>query len=197
MEFQTERLKLVGLTLADLEDIHQLHSLPETDEYNTLGIPDTIHTTQILLKEWIEQQNVVPRKSYIFCIRLSDTNQFLGLIALTLGKINFKIAEVWYKIFPNYWRKGFTTKALTQILNFSFTNLELHRVEAGCAVGNIASIKVLEKVGMTREGSKRKILPIRGSWTDNFFCAILETDFFMTQSKVLNDESTNANLTLE
>jgi RimJ/RimL family protein N-acetyltransferase len=178
MEFQTARLKLVGLTLADLEDIHQLHSLPETDEYNTLGIPDTIHTTESLLKEWIEQQKIVPRKSYIFCISLSDTNQFVGLIALTLGKINFKIAEVWYKIFPNYWRQGFATEALTQILNFSFTDLELHRIEAGCAVGNIASIKVLEKVGMTREGSKRKILPIRGSWTDNFFYAILDTDFF-------------------
>ena len=50
-------------------------------------------------------------------------------------------------------------------------------MEAGCAVENIASSKVLEKVGMTREGMKRKKLPIRGQWKDNYFYGILEEDF--------------------
>lgn len=178
MELQTERLKLVDITFFDLENIHHLHSLPETDEYNTLGIPDTIQTTENLLTEWLEEQKTIPRKSYIFCIKFPDTNKFVGLIALTLGKINFKIAEVWYKTFPNYWCEGFATEALAQILKFGFTDLKLHRIEAGCAIENIASIKVLEKAGLTREGSKRKILPIKGSWRDNFFYAILDTDFF-------------------
>ncbi len=177
MELTTKRLKLVELTFADLENIHHLHSLPKTDEYNTLGIPATIHTTEILLNEWLDQQQITPRSSYIFCIKQFDTNCFVGLIALILGKANFKIAEVWYKILPEYWRQGFTTEALKQTLHFGFTDLQLHRVEAGCAIGNIASIKVLEKVGMTKEGCKRKILPIRGNWIDNYFYAILDTDF--------------------
>ncbi len=176
MELQTERLKLVELTFADLANIHQLHSLPATDEYNTLGIPATIYSTKILLKEWLEQQKVIPRLSHIFCIKLIDTNQFVGLIALTLGKINLKIAEVWYKIFPDYWRQGIATEALAQVLKFGFVDLGLHRIEAGCAVENLASIKVLEKVGMTREGRKRKVLPIKGKWTDNYIYAILDTD---------------------
>ncbi len=62
-------------------------------------------------------------------------------------------------------------------MNFGFNDLKLHRIEAGCAVENIASSKVLEKVGMTKEGIKRKILPIRGEWKDNYFYAILEEDF--------------------
>ncbi len=37
--------------------------------------------------------------------------------------------------------------------------------------------KVLEKVGMTREGMKRKKLSIRGEWKDNYFYGILEDDF--------------------
>jgi RimJ/RimL family protein N-acetyltransferase len=156
---------------------HQLHSLPETDEFNTLGIPDTIQTTEFLIIEWIEQQKAIPRMSYIFCIKLIETNQFIGLIALNLGKINFKIAEVWYKIHPAYWRQGYTTEALRKFLEFGFFSLGLHRIEAGSAVENIASIKVLEKVGMTREGCKRQILPIRGRWVDNYFYSILETDF--------------------
>jgi hypothetical protein len=52
----------------------------------------------------------------------------------------------------------------------------LHRIKAGCAVENIASIKVLEKVGMIREGRGRQLLPLKSSWSDNFQYAILETD---------------------
>ena len=177
MELHTERLSMYELSLSDLSDIHQLHSLKETDEFNTLGIPDSIQSTENLLKGWIEQQQASPRIAYIFRIQLKQTSQFVGLIALTVGKLNFKIAEVWYKIQPTYWRQGYTTEALKKLLEYSFFTLKLHRIEAGCAVENIASIKVLEKVGMVREGLKRSILPIRGEWVDAYLYSILETDF--------------------
>lgn len=177
MKLQTERLVLQELSLADLNDVHQLHSLPEVDEFNTLGIPESIQTTEILLLDWLEQQKVTPRMSYTFSIRLVQTNHFIGLITLNSGKSNFKIAEVWYKLHPVYWRQGYTNEALTKLLKFAFLDLKLHRIEAGCAVENVASLRVLEKVGMTREGRKRKVLPIRGNWMDNYFYAMLETDF--------------------
>ena len=177
MELQTERLILKELSLADLNEVHLLHSFQEIDEFNTLGIPETIQTTYILLKEWLEQQKAIPRISYTFSIELVQKNQFIGLIALNLGKPNFKIAEVWYKLHPAYWRQGYAKEALAKLIKFAFLDLRLHRIEAGCAVENVASIKVLENVGMTREGRKRKVLPIRGNWIDNYFYAILETDF--------------------
>ena len=176
MKLKTERLKLEELSLGDLDDIHQLHLLPETDEFNTLGIPENIETTKQLVFEWIKQQQNVPRTSYVFSVRLAETNQFIGLLALNLGKTNYKIAETWYKIHSAYWRRGYTTEALLELLNFGFHELGLHRIEAGCAVENIASIRVLEKVGMIKEGSKRKILPIRGKWVDNYIYAILDTE---------------------
>jgi RimJ/RimL family protein N-acetyltransferase len=140
-----------------------------------------IATSEFLLAGWIAQQKSIPRMSYIFCIEHNESNLFVGLIALNLGKLNFKIAEVWYKIHPDYWRQGYATEALTKLLKFSFFDLGLHRIEAGCAVENIASIKVLKKVGMTREGRKRKILPIRGEWIDNYFYSILETEYEQTR----------------
>ncbi len=162
MELTTERLVMHELSVKDLSDIHQLHSLKETDEFNTLGIPNSIQSTENLLNEWIEQQKATPRVAYILRIQLKKTNQFVGLIALTLGKLNFTIAEVWFKIQPAYWRQGYTTEALQELLRYSFSTLKLHRIEARCTVKNIASIKVLEKVGMVIEGCKRGILPIRG-----------------------------------
>lgn len=143
-----------------------------------MGIPDTIQTTAELVTEWVAAQNNDPRNLYVFCIDHIETKQFIGLIALNLGKSKFKIAEVWFKIHPDHWRKGYTTEALTKLLDFGFSELKLHRIEAGCAVENIASIKVLEKAGMIREGRKRKILPIRGEWKDNYFYAILSEDMY-------------------
>jgi RimJ/RimL family protein N-acetyltransferase len=150
MKLQTNRLSLRELSLTDLDNIHELHSLPETDEYNTLGIPDTIKTTGNIVSEWLEGQKQNPRISYTFCIDKEDTKQFIGLIALNLGKQNFRTAEVWYKIHKDHWKRGYTTEALARLLDFGFNELNFHRIEAGCAVENIASIKVLEKVGMTK-----------------------------------------------
>ncbi len=178
MTLQTERLLFKKVSIEDLNDIHELHSLPEVDRFNTLGIPETIHSTEKIITEWLNGQSSNPQTSYTFCLSLLNTKQFIGLIGLKIGKQNYKTAEIWYKIHLNYWNKGYATEALTKLIDFAFNDLHLHRIEAGCAVENIASIKVLEKVGMTKEGMKRKILPIRGEWKDNYFYAILEEDFY-------------------
>ena len=176
MELHTARLLLRELSLADLGAVHHLHSLPEVDEFNTLGIPDTLVTTEYLLTDWLTKPYVTPRTSYVFAAQLAPSQEFVGLIALNLGKANFKNAEVWYKFLPAHWGQGLTTEAVTALLKFGFDHLHLHRIEAGCAVENIASRRVLEKVGMTCEGRKRQVLPIRGTWVDNYFFAILATD---------------------
>ncbi len=174
---KTNRLDIGEVTLPDIHNIHKLHSLPETDEFNTLGIPENIQTTEKILAEWVTLQKQEPRYCHVFNITKKDDNTFIGLIALNLGKLNYRTAEVWFKMHKDFWRKGYTTEALIRVLDFGFNDLKLHRIEAGCAVENIASSKVLEKVGMTREGMKRKKLPIRGEWKDNYFYGILEEDF--------------------
>lgn len=174
---KTHRLNIRELELKDISNVHQLHSLPETDEFNALGSPETIQITEKILSEWLNGQNQRPRVSYVFGIDLRDSEKFIGLIAINLGKKNYRTAEVWFKVHKDFWRKGYTTEALTKLLDFGFNQLQLHRIEAGCAVDNIASSKVLEKVGMKKEGMKRKKLPIRGEWKDNYFYGILEDEF--------------------
>ena len=66
--------------------------------------------------------------------------------------------------------------ALKIIINFGFDDLKLHRIEAGCAVENIGSIRVLEKVGMNLEGRKRQNLPLKNGWSDNFEYAIVSSN---------------------
>ena len=174
---QTQRLNIRPIELSDLDFIHHLHSLPETDEFNTLGIPEKLTETKGILENWINEQNKAAYQQYVLTIELLESEDFLGLIALKTGNPKFKTGEVWYKLHVDYWGKGYATEALLSVLTFAFRELKLHRIEAGCAVENKGSFRVLEKAGMQREGWKRKVLPLKTGWSDNFEYAILEEDF--------------------
>ncbi len=175
-EILTDRIKLRLIELSDLDSIHNLHSLPETDEYNTLGIPKNIGETKSIIEPWIAENQLPEIKNYTFAIDNKSNGKFIGLFGLKLGSKKYKKAEVWYKIHSDYWKKGYATESLKAVISFGFETLELHRIEAGCAVENIGSIKVLEKVGMVREGRLRQVLPLKSGWSDNFEYSILETD---------------------
>ncbi len=172
----TERLKLRFIDLSDLDSIHKLHSLPETDEYNALGIPDNVMETQSIIEPWIAENKSSKIRNYTFAIENRLNSEFIGLIGLKLGNEKYKRGEVWFKIHSDHWRMGYATESLKAIINFGFESRKLHRIEAGCAVDNIGSIKVLEKVGMIREGRGRQVLPLKSGWSDNFEYSILETD---------------------
>ena len=172
----TKRLILRPITKEDLTFVHQLHSLDEVDQFNTLGIPESIEDTRLHVNQLIEKNNSENPQSYTFVMETIEDKHFVGLIAINLGKAKYKNAEVWFKLHPNFWSKGFATEALNQIITFGFNELNLHRIEAGCAIDNIGSIKVLEKVGMIREAHTRQLLPLKSGWSDNYGYAILSTD---------------------
>jgi ribosomal-protein-alanine N-acetyltransferase len=175
ISLSSARLLIQDLSWDTLEFIHRLHSMPEVQEYATLDIPKSISESKNYLEKYINQQANWPRSEYGFCI-LFDQKP-VGLIGLSDSLNKFRSAELWFKLSPEYWGKGFTTEAASILLEFGFKEILLHRIEAGTATENLASIKVLEKIGMKREGIRRKILPIRGEWKDNFHYAILDEDF--------------------
>lgn len=177
MEIETTQLKLQEITNEDLETIHRLHSIPEVDKFNTLGIPKNIETTQQIIASDINDQKKEIRTRFCWKITLVETNNFIGIAGMFLSNDRFKTGEFYYKLFPEFWGNGYATETAKGIINFGFNEFKLHRIEAGVATQNIASIKVLEKAGMIREGVRRKILPIRGEWKDNFHYAIVEDDY--------------------
>jgi len=176
MVIASKRLILKEIGWDDLEDIHHLHSFPEVDEFNTLGIPQNIEETRELIRPNIDSQKDTPQKSFTWKVGLKDSNTFIGLAGLTLSYDKFKLGEIYYKLLPSYWGQGYATELAKTLINSGFEDFMLHKVEAGVATGNHKSIRVLEKVGMIREGLRRKILPIRGEWKDNYHYAIVEDD---------------------
>lgn len=176
MELETLRLKLKEITPDDINDIHRLYSFPEIDEYNTMGIPESIDETIEIVRLMIDVQQTEERKSYTWKSVRKDSNEFVGTAGINLSANRFKMGEIFYELFPSQWGQGFATEVAKALIKAGFEVFHLHRVEAGVATENIRSIRVLEKSGMTREGIKRKILPIRGEWKDNYHYAIVEDD---------------------
>jgi [ribosomal protein S5]-alanine N-acetyltransferase len=171
---KTDRLFLKSIEIQDLKNIHELLSLPETDQYNTLGIPENLSQTENIIGGWIaKRENYL---GYTFAVELINDKTFIGLMGINLGKEKYQKAKVWFKFHSHFWSNGYCTEALRKIISFGFTDLKLHRIEAGCAIENIASIAVMEKVGMIKEGVRRKNLPLKTGWSDNFEYAILSTD---------------------
>ena len=64
MELESARLKLIEITWNDLESIHILNSIPEVDEFNTLGLPESLDETREIIRPFVEARNEQPRKSF-------------------------------------------------------------------------------------------------------------------------------------
>ena len=176
MDLETIRLKILQIEGHDLQEIHNKNLIFEVAEFNTIGIPKNIQETEALIVSVIQDKLNEERKRYGWVIRIKETDEFIGEIGIILSEKRFNKAEIYYSFLPRYWGKGYATEAVKSIINFGFQELKLHRMEAGVATENMRSIKILEKIGMRREGLKRKILPIRGEWKDNYHYALLEND---------------------
>jgi len=172
----TERITLRLIELSYLKSIHNLHVLPETDKFNALGIPKNIEETEEIITPWLLENKLDIIKNYTFAIESKEDKAFIGLFGFKIGNEKYKRGEVWFKLHSNHWNKGYGTEGLKRVINYGFDTLNLHRIEAGCAVENVGSVKVLEKSGMIREGRGRQVLPLKSGWSDNFEYSILDTD---------------------
>jgi ribosomal-protein-alanine N-acetyltransferase len=115
--------------------------------------------------------------AYAFFIFRQHDDALLG--GLTLSNIRRGCAQagsLGYWIGAEHARQGYMTAAVGAIVPFAFGTLKLHRVEAACIPANLASIRLLEKTGFTREGFARQYLCINGMWQDHLLFAKLKDD---------------------
>jgi ribosomal-protein-alanine N-acetyltransferase len=108
----------------------------------------------------------------------SDTEcQLLG--GLNLSNVRrgaAQAASLGYWLGAPFTGRGFMTDAVRAAMRYAFGTLRLHRIEAACLPSNVASQRVLEKVGFSREGLARRYLKINGQWQDHDLFALLPDD---------------------
>ena len=172
-QFQSENILFIPLEEAHIAPINALHSFEEVAKFNTIGVPKDVETMAKILANKLSPLD----KNALGWAIYNKENDFIGEAGISLAPQRFQKAEISYSLLPNQWNRGIGTELAKQLIKHCFNHLDLHRVEAGVAVHNHASIRVLEKAGMIREGVHRKILPLANGWTDNFSYAILKEEW--------------------
>lgn len=105
------------------------------------------------------------------------TRELLG--GITLAQVRRGVTQtgtVGYWMGEAHAGKGVMTEAVGLVAGFAFSTLRLHRLEASCLPENGRSIRLLEKVGFTREGLARRYLCIAGEWRDHLLWGLLAED---------------------
>ena len=142
---ETERLLLREITLDDKEEMFRLHSNPDVQKYTGEPPVETIEEMEQGIQTRI---NDYEKYGYgRWATFLKNGRQFIGWAGLAYLP-EFNKIDLGYRFLPKYWGMGFATEASRAILTYGFDKLELKRIIVIAMKENIASIRVMEKVGM-------------------------------------------------
>ena len=92
-----------------------------------------------------------------------------------------RYAEIGYELARAYWNQGIITEALRAILSFGFETRNLHRVEAEVLLGNVASMRVLQKLGFQEEGVLRERVFVNDQFYDVKLFGLLKREYVKEQ----------------
>lgn len=170
---ETERLLIRRFSPNDWQDLFEYLSQKDVVKYEPYGV----FTEDASREEAINRS----KNESFWAVCLKDTGKLIGNIYLS--KQEFDTWELGYVFNKNYQGKGFATEAAKALLNYIFKNMGAHRVVAMCNPLNEPSWKLLERLGMRREGYLIKNIyfhidnnnqPI---WQDTYEYAILASDW--------------------
>ena len=150
---RTPRLVLRPFAPADAPDVRRLAGNVEVAT-TTLNLPHPYPDG--LAESWIAMHRPAweAREAATFAITTPE-DELRGAVGLRLT-LRHRRGELGYWVGRPYWGGGIATEAAQAVLDFAFGVLALNRVQASHIPRNPASGRVLEKIGMTREGVHRE-----------------------------------------
>ena len=175
MILETQRLILRTPELVDAPTLHTL-----ADDYDiaatTLNLPHPYPEgeAEMFIQSLLDDTDR-SKGSTLGIVRKAD-QQFMGLISIRVDA-RHQHADLGYWIGKPYWNQGYTSEAARRMVDYGFTELNLHRVYASYFSQNIASRRVMEKAGMIYEGTLREHLERFGKFQDIGCCGILRSEW--------------------
>jgi RimJ/RimL family protein N-acetyltransferase len=150
----TRRLLLRAFDLNDAPNVQILASAHEVAD-TSLNIAHPYRGG--MAEAWILTHRSLFRSGVLvnYAITLESTGNLIGAIGLRIQPAHNR-AELGYWIGVPHWNQGYCTEAASAVVAYAFEELGLHRVHAAHLRRNTASGRVLQKIGMTYEGSLRE-----------------------------------------
>jgi ribosomal-protein-alanine N-acetyltransferase len=172
---KTPRLHLRPFTLDDAPVVQQLAGAYEIAR-TTANIPHPYEAG--VAESWIAShpQAYADGEAVTFAIVRRSTDRLIGAIGMHLNK-DHHYAEIGYWIGVPYWNQGYCTEAARAMLAYGFSAWDLNRIQARHMAENPASGRVMQKIGMQREGTLRESIFRWNAYHDAVMYAILRSEF--------------------
>ena len=148
---ETERLILRPLTLDDADTaFYGWTGDPEVAKYVSWlphhSIDDTIEWLKEIEWKLDSDGNIISNDNYIWGFVLKETGELFGSGGLIYEE-DWQLYQIGYNIMEKHWNRGYTTEAMKAIFRFAVENLGIKKVAGGHAKDNLASARVIEKLG--------------------------------------------------
>lgn len=170
---QTARLRLRPFGEADADDLFALHSDAHVLRYwdsppwrDHARAARFLATCRRLAEEGTGARLAVEREG-----------AFLGWCGLSSWNPDYRSAALGYCFGEAAWGHGYATEAARELLRWSFGALDLNRVQAETDTRNLASARVLEKLGFVREGTLREDCVVDGDVSDSWVYGLLRREW--------------------
>jgi aminoglycoside 6'-N-acetyltransferase len=178
IKLETPRLIIRHFQDNDIKILLAYRNDPEIAKYQSWNLP----YSEIAAQEFIEYlQQTTPGtlgEWYQLAVELKATGEMIGDCAFCILAEDGQQAEIGFTLIRPHQGQGYATEAVKSLLEYLFVNYHLHRIRANCDPENIASVKLLERLGMRLEGHFMKSLWLKGKWVDELWFAILRAEFF-------------------
>lgn len=115
-------------------------------------------------------------KIFLAVERIDDL-AMMGEVSLILRSLEARQAELGYIFNPDFHGFGYATEASQALLALGFEGAGMHRIYARCDARNVASAKVMERLGMRREAHFREHVLVKGAWDEELIYAMLEDEW--------------------
>jgi ribosomal-protein-alanine N-acetyltransferase len=173
---ETERLILRRFKEDDWKDLYEYLSKEEVVKYE----PYEVFNEEACKQEAINRS----KQECFWAVCLKENNKLIGNIYFQQEEPKeFLTWEIGYVFNSAYWGEGYATESSKRILEYGFNNLNAHRIIAMCNPKNTASPKLLERLGMRREGHFMKKAFFKRDekgepmWHDAYEYALLEYEW--------------------
>jgi ribosomal-protein-alanine N-acetyltransferase len=170
-----ERIALRELGEGDVRELFAVFSDPEVMRYWSSPPLEDIDEARKLLAHI--QDGFRQRVLFQWGVARRADDRVIGTCTLFHPDLDNRRAEIGYALGREHWGNGYMQEALSALLNYSFSELNLHRMEADVDPRNAASIRMLEKLGFRQEGYLRERWLVGGGVQDSLFYGLLGSEW--------------------
>jgi RimJ/RimL family protein N-acetyltransferase len=170
------RLVLREFSDDDFAAVHEHGSDADVVRFLPWG-PNTESDTRATRSRAAAFRQEGPRRHDDFAVVLRAEQRLIGGCGLRVAEPDSREGFIGYALDRRHWGRGYATEAGRGLLVFGFQPGGLHRILATCDPANAGSARVLEKIGMRREGHLREHVWAKRRWRDSLLSAVLQREW--------------------